>query len=94
MNMSRRSFMGSMLALAAAPAIVRADSLMRVIPINTTILTEAHIEAALTEISKITGLSANKLLWPGVKHWWGKSFHPTTPAFDILIAKEYQNALR
>lgn len=30
--MNRRSFLSSCLALAAAPAIVRADSLMRIVP--------------------------------------------------------------
>lgn len=30
--MNRRSFIGSILALSAAPAIVRADSLMRIVP--------------------------------------------------------------
>jgi hypothetical protein len=38
--MQRRSFLGSILALAAAPAIVRADSLMRVIPRETSLLIE------------------------------------------------------
>lgn len=37
--MNRRGFLGSILALGAAPAIVRADSLMRVVPRETTILT-------------------------------------------------------
>lgn len=31
---TRRSFIGSILALGAAPAIVRADSLMRVVPVS------------------------------------------------------------
>ena len=33
--MDRRGFLSSVIALAAAPAIVRADSLMRVVPVNT-----------------------------------------------------------
>lgn len=33
--MNRRGFLGSILALAAAPAIVRADSLMRIVPMET-----------------------------------------------------------
>ncbi len=33
--MNRRSFLSSMLALGAAPAIVRADSLMRIVPRET-----------------------------------------------------------
>lgn len=32
--MNRRGFLGSILALGAAPAIVRADSLMRIIPLD------------------------------------------------------------
>lgn len=35
--MNRRGFLGSILALGAAPAIVRADSLMRIVPVETTI---------------------------------------------------------
>lgn len=34
--MNRRSFLGSILAAAAAPAIVRADSLMRIVPSDAT----------------------------------------------------------
>lgn len=36
--MNRRSFLGAILAAAAAPAIVRADSLMRILPRETTVL--------------------------------------------------------
>lgn len=36
--MNRRGFLGSILALGVAPAIVRADSLMRVVPRNTGII--------------------------------------------------------
>lgn len=36
--MNRRGFLGSILALAAAPAIVRADSLMRIVPRETILL--------------------------------------------------------
>lgn len=39
--MKRRGFLQSILALGAAPAIVRADSLMRVIPRDTNIITSA-----------------------------------------------------
>lgn len=35
--MNRRGFLGSILAACAAPAIVRADSLMRVVPTETVI---------------------------------------------------------
>jgi hypothetical protein len=38
MQITRRGFMQSILALAAAPAIVRADSLMRIVPTRTLIL--------------------------------------------------------
>lgn len=36
--MNRRGFLASCLALGAAPAIVRADSLMRIMPVETEIL--------------------------------------------------------
>lgn len=36
--MNRRGFLGSILALGAAPAIVRADSLMRIVPRETLLL--------------------------------------------------------
>lgn len=36
--MNRRGFLGSILAACAAPAIVRADSLMRIVPVDTGIL--------------------------------------------------------
>jgi hypothetical protein len=42
--MNRRGFLASCLALGAAPAIVRADSLMRIVPVETTILPASWIE--------------------------------------------------
>lgn len=49
--MNRRGFLGSILALAAAPAIVRADSLMRIVPLAEPIRawTKADMEAAIRE---------------------------------------------
>lgn len=35
--MNRRSFISSILALGTAPAIVRADSLMRIVPMDTVV---------------------------------------------------------
>jgi hypothetical protein len=46
---NRRGFLGSMLALAAAPAIVRADSLMRIVSLETTVLAAPLAEPGLTE---------------------------------------------
>lgn len=37
--MNRRGFLGSILALGAAPAIVRADALMRIVPVDTVAIT-------------------------------------------------------
>jgi hypothetical protein len=49
--MNRRGFIGSILALGAAPAIVRADSLMRIVPRETLVAanltSEKIIELAL-----------------------------------------------
>lgn len=36
--MNRRGFLGSILVACAAPAIVRADSLMRIVPIDTDVM--------------------------------------------------------
>lgn len=44
--MNRRNFLAGMLAACAAPAIVRADSLMRIVPRETTI--------AMTPIAELT----------------------------------------
>ena len=38
--MNRRGFLGSIIAAAAAPAIVRVDSLMRIVPRETGVLVE------------------------------------------------------
>ncbi len=40
MTMNRRGFLGSILALGAAPAIVRADSLMRIVPLDVVVVSE------------------------------------------------------
>lgn len=42
--MNRRGFLGSILAACAAPAIARADSLMRIVPMETTIETVNVVE--------------------------------------------------
>ncbi len=49
--MDRRGFLGSILAACVAPAIVRADSLMRIIPRETSILLN-YDEWCLTEIQR------------------------------------------
>lgn len=44
--MNRRSFLGTILAAAVAPAIVRADSLMRIVPRETLLFMDADIALA------------------------------------------------
>ena len=46
--MNRRGFLGSILALGAAPAIVRADSLMRIVPREALVIAPAEIRLALS----------------------------------------------
>ncbi len=46
--MDRRGFLGSILALGAAPAIVRADSLMRIVPRGEFVLYQYQEEIART----------------------------------------------
>lgn len=48
-EVNRRGFLGSILTLAAAPAIVRADSLMRIVPVETLIDTRPVVDVAALE---------------------------------------------
>lgn len=59
--MNRRSFLQSCLALAAAPAIVRADSLMRIVPRDLTLLMPWQQEIA-SLIGCTRAVFANDLL--------------------------------
>jgi hypothetical protein len=55
--MNRRGFLGTILACGTAPAIVRADSLMRIVPRSTTILiTDTYRDGKLvsSEFKNIT----------------------------------------
>lgn len=54
--MNRRNFLTSMLAACAAPAIVRADSLMRIMPRDATMLTEAQFISLLPPSDPLYGL--------------------------------------
>jgi len=53
--MNRRDFLGSMLAACAAPAIVRADSLMRIVPVETIVVPPeiGVVRAVTVEIEKL-----------------------------------------
>jgi hypothetical protein len=58
----RRGFLGSILAACAAPAIVRADSLMRIVPTDTLVAFGTHtIEAEYDEFV-VTSCVGNRLL--------------------------------
>jgi hypothetical protein len=82
--MNRRGFLGSILALAAAPAIVRADSLMRIVPVETTILPAAPI---------LTGEAA---LIAALKAAWEAGGEPDlircSPTFARTIEAEFSGA--
>lgn len=54
MTIARRSFLGSILALGAAPAIVRADALMRVVPVGTTVLNAADVSWSAVDFDRDT----------------------------------------
>jgi len=60
--MNRRSFMSSILALGVAPAIVRADSLMRIVPRETLILPtlDLHISGRSNLLCSIVGDILNR----------------------------------
>ena len=54
--MNRRGFLGSCLALAAAPAIVRADSLMRIVPRDAGVIVMS-LDYPGTQTFVVTGVS-------------------------------------
>ena len=64
--MNRRGFIGSILALGVAPAIVRADSLMRIVPRDLTII----IRMDATEfIEQLTFTTEQIARYFGVPRW-------------------------
>lgn len=68
--MNRRGFLGAMLAAAVAPAIVRADSLMRIIPRDTTV----HYWDVTCEPSREITL-AGDLYGGEIGSWEGMTIH-------------------
>jgi hypothetical protein len=70
-TMNRRGFLGAMLTACAAPAIVRADSLMRIVPVSTIIARPADI---LTLSRATTMLTL-----------WGDGIHDDTEALQAAI---------
>lgn len=84
--MNRRGFLKGILLAGIAPAIIRADSLMRAIPTETTILPAGFLELPPIGVP----LSANKSLWPGVKHWWAIDYgNHMTEDFTVLVGGAY-----
>lgn len=79
--MNRRGFLQLGLGIIAAPAIVRADSLMKGIPWDRTILTEASLEETIVEFMAYTkdkgGISlkpTHLIVWPGVKEVYAYNY--------------------
>lgn len=60
---TRRSFLGSILALGAAPAIVRADALMRVVPRETTLLADDVIFSSVDFEGAMKAVVYNDVGW-------------------------------
>lgn len=71
--MDRRGFLSGMIALGMTPAIVRADSLVRIIPKETTIV-DTIIADDLTELEILKDSQAARMLWPGVKAWFDLAY--------------------
>ena len=65
--MNRRSFISSIIAAAAAPAIVRADSLMRIVPMETIVAVDAFGVRGLASapLMLMRSLNLNEM-WMGV----------------------------
>lgn len=83
--MNRRSFLSSIIAAASAPAIVRADSLMQIVPhkAGTNILVPAQdlCAASLEEILAAGPVYKAELrygfaqtLWPGIKYLFDQAY--------------------
>jgi hypothetical protein len=62
--MNRRSFLGSILALGAAPAIVRADALMRVVPRSAPIIVGCDFGAFTSEALYLLDKGGTLHFWP------------------------------
>lgn len=60
--MNRRGFLGFILAAAVAPAIVRADSLMRIVPIETAILMPDEMRFGWWR-NQVVGDDLTDLIW-------------------------------
>jgi hypothetical protein len=76
--MNRRGFLGSILALGAAPAIVRADSLMRLIPRDLSLLLPLETQRA-----------ASSAMWAGtIREMTGFDIvrDETIKRFDVMVA--------
>lgn len=78
--MNRRGFLGSILALGAAPAIVRADSLMRIVPRETTVLWGKGIASMVREDQA----AFNGITREALQIAWEK--HPVFGATHALIS--------
>ena len=61
--MNRRGFLGSILALSAAPAIVRADSLMRVVPVNLLVAGPAGFPAGTVRELMVNDVATDDLIY-------------------------------
>lgn len=98
MELTRRGFLKGILLAGIAPAIVRADSLMRIIPTETLFPIEIGYDDNWPP-------GFGSLLWPGVKQWWGydlatkKGDHATAVLFEknietgIVTVKDMRIAL-
>lgn len=51
---TRRSFLGSILAMGAAPAIVRADALMRIVPTSALVLDASDVTLSAVDFDRDT----------------------------------------
>lgn len=67
--MDRRGFLGSILALAAAPAIVRADSLMRIVPTETLVISGCADPALNGEYV----VNLRNAAWISLCEYWGRT---------------------
>lgn len=80
--MNRRGFLGSILALAAAPAIVRAETLMPVRPLEVIECQVGWYEGVMI----YEGNSVRAMARAGLAKWWAEQFDRLT--LDYLLAQD------
>lgn len=94
---TRRGFLKGMLLAGVAPAIVRADSLMRLIPTETTIIESSGFGLAAIKKEGASVLydgCTPQNLWPGVKAWWAADYASLSDEVTLVLGYTTEDGIR